>query len=164
MGKRLSQLNEIENKNLTQDDYLLVDGEGYLESKKVKLKNINISNFDTNDFYTREQSDEVFVGKEKGKDLSTNDFTDEYKLKIDNSQEKLVDGKNVKTINGQSILGAGNLELQGTGGSDVDLSNYYTKEEIDDKFDNIEDVLDIIIAEQESIIAIQNALIGGKSV
>ena len=37
----------------------------------------------------------------------------------------------VKTINGQSIVGNGNIEI--AAGSDVDLDNYYTKSEIDSK-------------------------------
>ena len=46
-------------------------------------------------------------------------------------QPTLVSGTNIKTINNQSILGEGNLEI--TGG-DVDLTNYYTKTEADGKF------------------------------
>lgn len=38
---------------------------------------------------------------------------------------------NFKTINGESILGDGNIEI--TGGGSVDLSKYYTKTEIDGK-------------------------------
>lgn len=38
---------------------------------------------------------------------------------------------NFKTINGESILGDGNIEI--TGGGSVDLSDYYTKTEIDGK-------------------------------
>ena len=43
-------------------------------------------------------------------------------------QATLVSGTNIKTINGQSLLGSGDLTI--SGGSDVDLSNYYTKSEI----------------------------------
>ena len=49
---------------------------------------------------------------------------------VDNKQDILVSGTNIKTINNQSILGEGNLEI--TGG-DVDLTNYYTKTETDTK-------------------------------
>ena len=61
MGKRLSQLNQIE--QATREDYMLLDGENFLESKKVKLKDINIENFNTTNFYNREQADEKFVSK-----------------------------------------------------------------------------------------------------
>ena len=36
MGKRLSQLNQIE--QINKEDYLLIDGEEYLESKKIRFK------------------------------------------------------------------------------------------------------------------------------
>lgn len=36
---------------------------------------------------------------------------------INKKQDKLVDGKNIKTINGQSILGQGNIAIQGGGGN-----------------------------------------------
>lgn len=36
---------------------------------------------------------------------------------VKNKQDKLTSGSNIKTINGQSILGSGNLEIQGGGGS-----------------------------------------------
>jgi hypothetical protein len=42
-----------------------------------------------------------------------------------------VNSGNLKTINGTSLVGSGNIEIS-TGGS-VDLSNYYTKEEIENK-------------------------------
>ena len=44
-------------------------------------------------------------------------------------QDTLISGENIKTINGQNILGAGDIEVNG--GSAIDLSNYYTKEETD---------------------------------
>lgn len=83
MGKRLSQLNEVE--QVSSTDYLLVDGEEYLESKKILIKNINIKNFNTEDL------DRDLEGK----------------------QDVLIDGKNIKKINGQSILGEGEIKIQG---------------------------------------------------
>ena len=41
----------------------------------------------------------------------------------ENKQDTLVSGENIKTINGESVLGSGNIE--------IDLSNYYNKQEID---------------------------------
>lgn len=40
---------------------------------------------------------------------------------IDNKQNKLVSGTNIKTINGNSILGSGNIVIQGGEGSDVSI-------------------------------------------
>ena len=82
MGKRLSQLNEVE--QVSNTDYLLVDGEEYLESKKILIKNIDIKDFKT------ENLNKDFEGK----------------------QDVLIDGKNIKTINGESILGKGNLTIK----------------------------------------------------
>ena len=42
----------------------------------------------------------------------------------DTKQNTLVSGTNIRTINGQSLLGSGDLTI--TGGGDVDLSNYVT--------------------------------------
>ena len=57
---------------------------------------------------------------------------DTYALKseipdISTKQDKLVSGTNIKSINGASLLGSGNIEVT----SNVDLSGYYTKAEID---------------------------------
>ena len=57
---------------------------------------------------------------------------------MDGKQPTLVSGTNIKTINNQSILGEGNLEI--TGG-DVDLTNYYTKTETDTKLDTKQNAL-----------------------
>ena len=40
-----------------------------------------------------------------------------------NKQDTLVSGENIKTLNNESLLGSGNIEIE------VDLSDYYTKEE-----------------------------------
>lgn len=47
--------------------------------------------------------------------------------KIDEKQDKLISGVNIKTINGESLLGNGNLEITGTG----DIESI-SKEEIED--------------------------------
>jgi len=40
---------------------------------------------------------------------------------IDGAQEELVSGTNIKTINNESILGSGNITIQGGGGGDVNV-------------------------------------------
>lgn len=112
MGKRLSQLSQIY--QLAKEDYLLIDGEDYLESKKIQFKDIDIDKFNTENFYNK--ISENFVKIEQNKGLSSNDFTDNDKNKLDNSQEKLISGSNIKTINGESILGQGNIEIEGGSG------------------------------------------------
>lgn len=53
---------------------------------------------------------------------------------VEAKQERLVTGQNIKTINGKSLLGGGNLVISGN----ADLSDYYTKPEIDDIVSNID--------------------------
>ena len=50
-------------------------------------------------------------------------------------QDKLVSGTNIKTINGQSILGSGNITIEGNG--TVDTSNLATKSELNAKQDKL---------------------------
>ena len=47
--------------------------------------------------------------------------------KIKNKQDKLVSGTNIKTINGQSLLGSGNIEITSSGGSGTNFSVSYNE-------------------------------------
>ena len=60
------------------------------------------------------------------------DLTEYAKLNdLDGLQDLLVSGVNIKTINGQSILGEGDIVIEGGGGNqEIDLSDYATKEEL----------------------------------
>lgn len=60
------------------------------------------------------------------------DLTEYAKLNdLDGLQELLKSGENIKTINGQSILGEGNIVIEGGGSNqEIDLSDYATKEEL----------------------------------
>lgn len=51
---------------------------------------------------------------------------------LSDKQDKLVSGDNIKTINGKSILGEGNITIQSEGGN-IDLSEYITKTELNQK-------------------------------
>lgn len=56
-------------------------------------------------------------------------------------QDTLVSGANIKTINGDSIVGEGNLEITlGSiiGGAGINFDNYYTKTQVDELIDNVE--------------------------
>ena len=50
------------------------------------------------------------------------------KSELATKQDTLVSGTNIKSINGTSLLGSGNIEVT----ANVDLSGYYTKSEIDE--------------------------------
>lgn len=56
------------------------------------------------------------------------------KTELNSKQDTLVSGTNIKTINGQSLLGNGNIEIES---EEVDLSNYYTKTEVDGKIPTV---------------------------
>lgn len=64
------------------------------------------------------------------------------KSELNKKQDVLVSGTNIKTVNGESLLGEGNIVVSG-GGSD--MSNYYTKEEIDNTVGDINTILESII-------------------
>lgn len=68
----------------------------------------------------------------QGKDYATNDKVDEEIGKLENSisdkQDTLVSGLNVKTINGKSILGSGNIVIEGGSGGSTDLTGYATED------------------------------------
>lgn len=48
--------------------------------------------------------------------------------RFDSKQDKLVSGENIKTINGESIVGEGNIEIEG---GSADLEGYATEEYVD---------------------------------
>ena len=54
---------------------------------------------------------------------------------LNSKQDTLVSGTNIKTINGESILGSGDLTIES--GGTTDLSNYYTKGEVNEQINDI---------------------------
>lgn len=97
----------------------------------------------TVDAYTKSEADAKFASKDELANVQTvaNDAdtkvdalttrVQSVETAMDGKQDLLVSGTNIKTINNQSILGNGNIEI--TGG-EVDLTNYYTKTEADEIF------------------------------
>ena len=96
----------------------------------------------TVDAYTKEEADNKFASKDELTNVQTvaNDAdtkvdalttkVESVETSMNDKQDLLVSGTNIKTINNQSILGEGNLEVSG----EVDLTNYYTKTEADEIF------------------------------
>ena len=108
---------------------------------------INLNNSGENDYYTKEEIDEkldeIIIGgeidlsnyyKKSEVDNLLNDKAN--KSELSTKQDTLISGVNVKTINNQSILGGGNIEIQAS----TDLRNYYTKEEINETFATVSQV------------------------
>lgn len=69
------------------------------------------------------------VGGGSGGDVDLTDYytKSETETLVDTKQNTLVSGTSIKTINGQSLLGNGNIFVT----AEVDLTNYYTKPQVD---------------------------------
>ena len=95
---------------------------------------------DTSDFVTKAEYNpkEVAIA-EALIDLKENKAD---KTELNAKQDTLVSGTNIKTINNESILGEGNIVIQGGGGGD--MTNYYTKSEIDAMIGDINTILESI--------------------
>ena len=110
------------------------------------IENASLSgDVDLSDYYTKEEIDnkgfitsipsEYVVESELSnttKQLKSyiDEKNNDQDSKIASKQDTLINGQNIKTINGQDILGEGNIEIVG---GEADLTNYYTKEEIESK-------------------------------
>ena len=105
---------------------------------------ISLNNSGENDYYTKEEIDEKLDAIVAGGEIDLSSYY--KKSEVDNllndkankselttKQDQLVSGINIKTINNQSILGGGNIEIQAS----TDLSDYYTKEECNSTFATI---------------------------
>lgn len=113
--------NESSRTNDIYDEYVwLTEGSKweFLGNKHVEV--------DLSDYYNKGDINGLLnnkVDKVSGKALSTNDYTNEDKAAvatISNKQDILVSGTNIKTINSQSLLGQGNIEITVEGGGITD--------------------------------------------
>lgn len=129
------------------DDIEETDLTNYYTKIEVDEKIADAGTVDLSSYYKKAEVDSklsVKVDVVEGKQLSTNDYTNEDKTKLQSlsnyddtsikqslsdKQDKLVSSVNIKTINNQSLLGTGNITISG-GGEPVDLSNYYDKDEV----------------------------------
>lgn len=134
-------------------EYIYVEGE-WEEVGKVTAE-VNMT-----DYYTKSQVDNIFLNydKEVKATYATKSIYGDIDLLsaqilevaewASNKQDALVSGENIKTINGESILGEGDIVIQGGGGS-VDMDGYLrqetlTQEEYDALATVEEDVLYVI--------------------
>ena len=110
--------------------------EDWVNSQGFLKEHQDISNLATKDELNAKQDvindlETIRSGAAKGA-TALQSVPDTYALKseipdISTKQDKLVSGTNIKTINGTSLLGSGNIEIS----TDVNISDYYTKAEID---------------------------------
>ena len=113
-----------------------------IEGNTEYYVDLNINPFDN--YYTKEEIDEKLDAIVAGGEIDLSNYY--KKSEVDNllnakadkselstKQDQLISGVNIKTINNQSILGGGNIEIQASTG-ETDLSDYYTKEECNSTF------------------------------
>lgn len=105
---------------------------------------IGLNNSTENDYYTKEEIDEKLDEIVAGGEIDLSNYYKKSevdslltnkanKSELTGKQDTLISGTNIKTINNQSILGSGNIDIQASTGS-TDLSDYYTKEECNSTF------------------------------
>jgi hypothetical protein len=96
-----------------------IDLEESLQRALTDVENIAdiLGTLDEN-YYTREQVTELLSNfVDTAVDNLVNYYTKtEIDTKLSDKQDTLVSGTNIKTINGQSIVGSGNITLSGDGG------------------------------------------------
>ena len=110
----------------TIDSELSTDSENPVQNKvitnalndkasKTELSNVSTSKADKADVYTKQEIDNKFTNAQSQiNQVSTDTAANNAEiqtLKTD-KQDTLVSGTNIKTINGQSLLGEGNIEIQ----------------------------------------------------
>lgn len=119
---------------------ITINGEVVTKDNIIKkfdaVSNSSTGGGGTVDAYTKEEADNKFATKTELTNVQT--VANDADTKVDaltprvegvettlgNKQDTLVSGTNIKTINGESVLGEGNIEI----------SDYYTKTEADEIF------------------------------
>ena len=121
--------------------------------------------------YTKTEADNKF-SLQTDLVITNNKFSNYYtktetSTLLNQKQERLVSGNNIKTINGVSLLGSGNLVLEG--GGSVDLTGYATEDyvqrkieevtELDsDTLQSIRELSEELSTNQEAVDALNNAI------
>lgn len=139
--------------NVDLDDYYTkqqIDGKGYVTNAELVTKDYaskeyvreEVSKVDLSDYYTKGQSDSKYQPKGNYLTSIPAEYVTESELsgknyatktELSDKQNQLVSGSNIKTINGQSILGSGNIEIEGGSGGSVDLDGYATEQWVEEQ-------------------------------
>lgn len=144
-----TQLNSKQNTLVSGENIKTINGQSLLGSGNITIESVEPD--------LTEYATETYVSdnyQPKGNYLTSvpSEYVTETELtnkgyatttQLNSKQDTLVSGTNIKTINGNSILGNGDITI-GSGGT-TDLSNYYTKAEIDTKIGDINTILENII-------------------
>lgn len=113
MGLRIKELNEAT--TVGDDQYVVVD-DGK-NTQKAKATNMPISTLTQNALDNKEDKDSTILRQSNVIDnLTSTDINlplsaNQGKILSENKQDTLVSGSNIKTINGESIVGGGNLSV-----------------------------------------------------
>jgi hypothetical protein len=104
-------------------------------SSNYQPKGDYVSTSTLNNYYTTGETESRLLKKQDSGDYVSASTLNNYYTKAEtesrlfDKQNKLVSGQNIKTINGQSIVGEGNIVIE----NDTDLTDYYTKTQVDNK-------------------------------
>ena len=119
---------EVKEPMIAEDDIIPSEIEFAYKDEELTVSGVNVA-------YNSLNEDLIIEGLTVGEDVSK---INGYNLKdakarqeLINKQDELISGSNIKTINGQSILGNGDITINK--GENVDLSEYVTKEELNNK-------------------------------
>lgn len=85
------------------------------KASKTELSNVSTSKANKADVYTKQEVDDKFTNAQSQIDqisIDTSAINTEVQTLKTDKQDTLVSGTNIKTINGQSLLGEGNIEIQ----------------------------------------------------
>ena len=142
---------------------------------------------DLSNYYTKDETDDLLDEKLDVTAYTPTDLTNYYtksetsgatqiSTALNGKQETLVSGTNIKTINNTSLLGSGNIDIQGGGSVTVDTeldsgsTNPVQNKVIYAKFDEVEQVTaaalnelnDALSGKQDTLIAGDNITISGN--
>lgn len=143
------RLDEL-NLNVDLNDYYTkqqIDSKGFITNATLVNKdyatrtelNEAVSNIDLTDYYTKTESDTKYQPKGNYLTSIPSEYVTETELtgknyatktEVNSKQNQLVSGTNIKTINGESILGSGNIQIKG---GSADLEGYATEQWVEDK-------------------------------
>ena len=147
----------------------------FLDMEDGLINYVATGEIDNKPFITERQSNYILKSTDEydQSEIMNGYYTKaEVDVRLDAEQDTLVSGKNIKTINGQSVLGAGNIKIE-----EPDLTGYATEEWVKDQDyatnsdvdefvgDRVGQVQSQIYAKQDKLVSGQNIkTINGKSI